>query len=65
MHPARLLRIVVLVFLVAACCGTAAAADPQALSLVRQAVAAQGGEAALRALHSVQFEAAGYRDLVE
>jgi hypothetical protein len=58
-------RLLVLAILAAACAGTAAAADPQAVSLARQALAAQGGEATLRALRNLQFEAVGYRDLVE
>ncbi|HYX68817.1 MAG TPA: MBL fold metallo-hydrolase [Terriglobales bacterium] len=58
-------RVLTLATLVAVCAGMAAAADPQAASLVRQALAAQGGEATLRALRSVQLDATGYRDLVE
>jgi hypothetical protein len=47
----------------------AAAQGPQsrarATVLLRQALEAQGGEAALRAITSVQWEASGYRDMVE
>lgn len=41
------------------------AADPAALALVRSGLAAQGGEAKLRALESVQWEASGYRNELE
>ena len=40
-------------------------ADQQAVAIVRSAVAAQGGEQALRALRSVRFQATGYRNMVE
>jgi len=43
----------------------AQAADQEAVAIVRSAVAAQGGEQALRALRSVRFEATGYRNMVE
>ena len=41
------------------------AIDKTAMVLLHQALAAQGGEAKLRALHSVQFEASGYRNELE
>jgi hypothetical protein len=65
MLHSRWKRFFTLMVLAAASAGPAAAADPHAVMLVRQAVAAQGGEAALRKLSSVQFDAVGYRDLVE
>jgi hypothetical protein len=37
----------------------------QAVALLRQGLAAQGGEAALRAITSVRWEATGYRNMVE
>ena len=41
------------------------AADPSAIGLVQAGLVAQGGEANLRALKSVQWEASGYRNLLE
>ncbi len=41
------------------------AIDQPAMALLHQALEAQGGEAKLRALHSVQFEASGYRNELE
>jgi hypothetical protein len=46
-------------------CAGRASADPAAATILRQALAAQGGEQTLRALHSVQFEAAGTRNELE
>jgi hypothetical protein len=43
----------------------ARAADAKATALLLQSLAAQGGEAKLRALKSVQWEAAGYRNELE
>src|SRR6185312_3229223 len=43
----------------------AAVADARAAALLRQALAAQGGEAKLRALKSVQWDAYGYRNELE
>ncbi|TFW09455.1 hypothetical protein E4K72_05945 [Oxalobacteraceae bacterium OM1] len=40
-------------------------ADPAATALLRQAVAAQGGEALLRGIKTVAFESAGYRNMLE
>ncbi|KQV57492.1 MULTISPECIES: hypothetical protein [unclassified Caulobacter] len=45
--------------------GAASAADRRAMDLVRQALAAQGGEAQLRALGAVEWDASGYRNLLE
>lgn len=39
--------------------------DPKAIELVQAALAAQGGEAKLRAIASVSWEAAGYRNALE
>jgi hypothetical protein len=44
---------------------SAQAADPAAASLLRQALAAQGGEAKLRALNVVRWSAVGYRNMLE
>ena len=41
------------------------AADQRTTALLHQALDAQGGEEKLRALKSVQWEAAGYRSIVE
>lgn len=41
------------------------AADPAAVALVHAGLSAQGGEAKLRALHSVQWQASGYRNELE
>ena len=41
------------------------AADPSAILMVHRALEAQGGEHKLRALHSVQSEATGYRNELE
>jgi hypothetical protein len=41
------------------------AADPAALALIHAGLAAEGGEAKLRALRSVQWEASGYRNELE
>ena len=49
---------------VAAPC-TMAANKADATALIRQALAAQGGELRLRALKSIQWEASGYRNMVE
>ncbi|HZV67226.1 MAG TPA: hypothetical protein VFG03_20240, partial [Telluria sp.] len=49
---------------VAAPC-TMAASQADATALIRQALAAQGGEQQLRALKSIQWEASGYRNMVE
>lgn len=43
----------------------AMAADPAAASLLRQAMAAQGGEQLLRQVRTVAFEASGYRNMLE
>jgi hypothetical protein len=43
----------------------AAAADPLATSLIRQAITAQGGEAALRLAKVVEWKLEGYREMVE
>ncbi|MGZ5198315.1 MAG: hypothetical protein ACXWC4_00960 [Telluria sp.] len=48
-----------------ACAVPQASAQDEASTLLRQAVAAQGGEALLRSLRSVQWEAVGYRNMVE
>ncbi len=45
--------------------GSAWAADSRAVDLVRQALAAQGGEGSLRALGSVDWDAVGYRNMLE
>jgi pimeloyl-ACP methyl ester carboxylesterase len=44
---------------------TAVAPDQTAETVVRAAIAAQGGEQALRALRHVEFDAVGYRNMVE
>jgi hypothetical protein len=44
---------------------SAHAADPSARALVGQAIAAQGGEAALRSAQIVEWDFEGYRDMVE
>lgn len=56
----------------AACCAAlfllpalAAAADATSTALLKQALAAQGGEAQLRAVKTVAFEASGYRNMLE
>jgi len=41
------------------------AADPAALALIHTGLAAQGGEMKLRTIHSVQWEASGYRNELE
>jgi hypothetical protein len=43
----------------------ALAVDQQASAVLHEAINAQGGEQALRALRSVQFDAMGYRNMVE
>lgn len=54
----------------AAACAIAAAvpafaADPAATAILKQALAAQGGEALLRGVKTVAFESAGYRNMLE
>jgi hypothetical protein len=52
--------------LVAGCfCLPAFAADAASTAVLKEALQAQGGEAKLRALKSVSFEGAGYRNLLE
>jgi hypothetical protein len=43
----------------------ALAADQASTTLLKQALAAQGGEALLRAVRTVAFESAGYRNMLE
>jgi hypothetical protein len=43
----------------------ALAADPASSALLKQALAAQGGEALLRSVKTVAFESAGYRNMLE
>jgi hypothetical protein len=53
----------------AAACAVAAnpacAADPASTVILKQAIAAQGGEALLRGVKTVAFESAGYRNMLE
>jgi glyoxylase-like metal-dependent hydrolase (beta-lactamase superfamily II) len=41
------------------------AADAKAIQILRQAIEAQGGEKALRAIRTVQWQAQGYRNMLE
>lgn len=44
---------------------SASAADAKAVHLLREAIDAQGGEKALRAVRTVQWQAQGYRNMLE
>lgn len=46
-------------------CGPAGAADPASTAILKESLAAQGGEALLRGVKTVAFEAAGYRNMLE
>lgn len=61
------MRWMTLVALMASISGAATArpADDPARAILRQGLEAQGGEAKLRALKSIRYEAAGYRNMLE
>jgi hypothetical protein len=66
--PASVLRVLAAPFVVSlalSISASAQAADAAARALVRQAIAAQGGEAALRSAGTVDWDFEGYRDAVE
>jgi hypothetical protein len=47
------------------CASAAHANDPKASSLLHEAIEAQGGEAALRAIRTLQWQSKGYRNALE